>query len=579
MCSSMSPCFLYPPSTSRFLYPPNLKFSSIPFLIRTRSTRFSVSASTVEKNARLSWGESSELNASDAYNGWAVVEKPEFKEKEKGLPTFVKIGIGASVAALLGAVAAYFSVSAKGFKFQFSSPFNSSQGILAPHTREEEAIEQEAVSSDELLEDGEAFEVSPESVPDTFDKNVVADPNNITTQGELHRIIIPFAVDSTQQDALLVLKKLKIIEDEVKAEELCTRREYARWLVQASALLERNRKHRIASSLALAGSTSAAFDDVCIEDPDFMPIQSLAEAGIIPSKLSLEKLPSNPYDSGDHKGVKFFPDRSISRQDLISWKAKLEYDIVPGINEEISRRKIGFLDVRDITSEVLVDLFVDILANERSIVWKVFGQSKRFQPNKPCTKGQVAVALSSGKMAEYTQSELAKLETENSSRLATMEEIKSDLLERGDVQRFWQRKIDEEKNRGLEVNKAYLDAIKDLDQEKVVLENAQAELLKQKAALDCQKQLLSSLKEEVDEMSNTLASEQAVYMEEQSELQGVLSDLQVKYEGLLDTKSVLEAEIEALRILRSWVEDEGKKSQARAKVLEEAGRRWKWEKE
>nr|GMD13564.1 Myosin-4 like [Ipomoea batatas] len=555
MCSSMSPCFL------------------------TRSTRFSVSASTVEKNARLSWGESSELNASDAYNGWAVVEKPEFKEKEKGLPTFVKIGIGASVAALIGAVAAYFSVSAKGFKFQFSSPFNSSQGILAPHTREEEAIEQEAISSDELLEDGEAFEVSPESVPDTFDKNVVADPNNITTQGELHRIIIPFAVDSTQQDALLVLKKLKIIEDEVKAEELCTRREYARWLVQASALLERNRKHRIASSLALAGSTSAAFDDVCIEDPDFMPIQSLAEAGIIPSKLSLEKLPSNPYDSGEDKGVKFFPDRSISRQDLISWKAKLEYDIIPGINEEISRRKIGFLDVRDITSEVLVDLFVDILANERSIVWKVFGQSKRFQPNKPCTKGQVAVALTSGKMAEYTQSELAKLETENSSRLATMEEIKSDLLERGDVQRFWQLKIDEEKNRGLEVNKAYLDAIKDLDQEKVVLENAQAELLKQKAALDCQKQLLSSLKEEVDEMSNTLASEQAVYMEEQSELQGVLSDLQVKYEGLLDTKSVLEAEIEALRILRSWVEDEGKKSQARAKVLEEAGRRWKWEKE
>lgn len=162
----------------------------------------------------------------------------------------------------------------------------------------------------------------------------------------------------------------------------------------------------------------------------------------------------------------------------------------------------------------------------------------------------MAVALTSGKMAEYIQSELTKLETEKSSRLATMEEIKSDLLERGEVHRFWESKMAEEKNRGLEVNKAYIDAIKDLDQEKVVLENAQAELLKQKAALDCQKQLLSSLKEEVNEMSDTLASEQAIYMEEKSELQGMLSDLQVKYEGLLDTKSVLEAEIEALRILR-----------------------------
>lgn len=28
---------------------------------------------------------------------------------------------------------------------------------------------------------------------------------------------------------------------------------------------------------------------------------------------------------------------------------------------------------------------------------------------------------------------------------------------------------------------------------------------------------------------------------------------------------------------RSWIEDEARKSQARAKVLEEAGRRWKWD--
>lgn len=64
-----------------------------------------------------------------------------------------------------------------GFKFQFSSPFISSQGILAPHRGEKEAIEQEAVSSDELLEDGETFEASPESVPDTFDKNLVEGKN------------------------------------------------------------------------------------------------------------------------------------------------------------------------------------------------------------------------------------------------------------------------------------------------------------------------------------------------------------------------------------------------------------------
>lgn len=30
-------------------------------------------------------------------------------------------------------------------------------------------------------------------------------------------------------------------------------------------------------------------------------------------------------------------------------------------------------------------------------------------------------------------------------------------------------------------------------------------------------------------------------------------------------------------LCRSWVEDEARKNQARAKVLEEVGRRWKWD--
>ncbi|CAI9753751.1 unnamed protein product [Fraxinus pennsylvanica] len=82
---------------------------------------------------------------------------------------------------------------------------------------------------------------------------------------------VPFAVDITQQEALLMLKNLRLVfglklfssehgsydcdqdiqitEDDVKAEQLCTRQEYAR----------------------------------CLQDPDFQSIQSLAEAGIIRS--------------------------------------------------------------------------------------------------------------------------------------------------------------------------------------------------------------------------------------------------------------------------------------------------------
>lgn len=220
---------------------------------------------------------------------------------------------------------------------------------------------------------------------------------------------------------------------------------------------------------------------------------------------------------------------------------------------------------------------MDILADEKSILRRVFGQIKRFQPRKPSTKAQAAVALTSGRMTEFVRAELLRLKDENASRLAAMQEIRSELLERGDIQRFWEGKMEEERKHGLEAEKAHLAAIHDLGQQKIVQENGLPELLKQRAALDCQKQLLSSLKEEVDEMSERLVIERTKCGDEKSNLEAVLVDLQVKYEGLLDAKSILEAEIEALRILRSWVDDEARKSQARAKVLEEVGRRWRWD--
>lgn len=89
-----------------------------------------------------------------------------------------------------------------------------------------------------------------------------------------------------------------------------------------------------------------------------------------------------------------------------------------------------------------------------------------------------------------------------------------------------------------------------IDQQKTVQENILAEYMKEKAALDCQKQLLFSLKEEIDDMFERLEIERAKYIDEQQSVQNMRGDLQAKYDGLLDTKSILEAEIEAVRILR-----------------------------
>lgn len=178
------------------------------------------------------------------------------------------------------------------------------------------------------------------------------------------------------------------------------------------------------------------------------------------------------------------------------------------------------------------------------------GQSKRFQPNKPSTKAQAAVALTSGRMKAAISAELSRKEAEWALRQAEKEEIRTGLLDREHIQRYWDEKFKEEKTRGLEVDKLYVAARHELEQEFVVKEKDYGDDLKEKAAMDCQRQLLLSLKEEVDEMSERLAFERDMYVAEKSKLQDILGDLQTRQEKLLDSKSILEAEKEAIRILR-----------------------------
>lgn len=543
--------------------------SANPFLFMPRSAKpriLRLSAALANGNLDISWLPPDPN--SDNYGGWAVVEAPQRKKKrkkDKGLH-LSPIVIGSSVAALLAAMAC-FSLYRKGFNFQFSNPLHSLRFLSWDETNGDKS---KTADSSECVEEEEVLDARIED--DTAASSEIA---NSAPVSKHERIVVPIAADSTQEEALSVLKKLKIIEDDVRSGDLCTRREYARWLVCTSLSLERNLKHRVDPSVELSGSVIGAFDDVRTEDPDFKYIQALAEAGIIPSKLSETVTSSESATRAG--GFCFFPDSFLSRHDLINWKALVDYEFKPGILDQISRMTVDYMDVKEISPMSSPGLFMDMLAGEKSILRKVFGQSKRLQPNKPSTKAQAAVALTSGRISEAIYNELARQEAEIITRQAESKEIRSELLDRGEIQKFWYGKMDEERTRALEVEKLRLSAIDDLKQEKIVREKYQAESLKEKAAMDCQRQLLSSLKEEVNEMSERLPSERATYVTEQCKLQETLSDLQNKQEGLLDTKSILEAEIEALRILRSWVEDEARKSQARAKVLEEVGKRWKWD--
>ncbi|KAK7275176.1 hypothetical protein RIF29_16285 [Crotalaria pallida] len=530
------------------------------FLHRPSIRRTPLLSSATSNNFPLSWFSPPH---DDDFGGWALVDYPAqpTRPTKKAFPSYAIVGIGTSLTVLVALFARFSLSTTNGFKLQLGSPL---QVIWNP-------VKTQDVQNNLTFDTDNGGNLMSDATPEALHDDI---PMTVTSAVEKpERLTVPASVDSTQEEALLVLKTLKIIEDDVEGNELCTRREFARWLVKLSSSLERNSGHSIAPIVSLSGSIVTAFDDISGEDPDFTFIQALAEAGVVPSKLSW-KNSFNSSGSNGQENTKFFPDRFISRQDLVDWRAQLEYDFFSGVIDQISIKKAGYMDVKEITSPAV---YADMLAGDRSILRKVFGQSKRLQPNKPSTKAQAAVALTSGRMKEAISAELSRIEVENSTRQAEAEEIRSELLSRGDIQRFWDKKLSEEKSRGFDVERLYLDAVNSLEEEKINQEKIYAGYLKEKAAMDCQKQLLLNLKKDVDEISEKLESERVIHVDEKHTVQKLLKDLESKHEEKLDIKSTLEAEKEAIQILRSWVEDEARRSQARAAVLEEVGRRWKWD--
>ncbi|MQL82807.1 hypothetical protein Taro_015285 [Colocasia esculenta] len=492
--------------------------------------------------------------SNDGFGGWLIAQPETEKKGETShyFPRFRAIGVGASVAVLIAAFV-HFSLSRKGIKFQVSMLLPALHGLVMPLRSGTNSQSEDSQNSGQILEDESVIEHNG-SIP----RIDIEEPASGRKQH-----IIPVAADSTQQEALIVLKKLKIVEDDVKPDELCTRREYARWLVKANSLLERNPRHKIVLSVVTGSSVVTAFDDVAVDDPDFWYIQG-AKSNI-----------SDESGSVDHRTFDFEPESCLSRVDLVNWRVQLEYPFVTGIEEKMLRKNLDFMDLDSVGADASPALFMDIQSGNKSITRRVFGNIRRLQPRKPATKAQAAVALTSGRMAEAIQTELRRLEAENASRSAEMEDIRHEIMCRGEIERFWEEKLNEEKIRGLEVQNKYLAALNELNEERMALEKDRADHTKESVALDCQGQLLVSLKEEVKQLQAMLINERASLLAEQESLESEYVELRNRQEATAEAKSILEVEKEALRILRSWVEEEALKSQLRAKVLESAARRWK----
>lgn len=390
------------------------------------------------------------------------------------------------------------------------------------------------------------------------------------------KVVVPAVVDHVQGQAFAALQALKVVEAGVEPSGLSTRREYARWLIASSAILARNPASKVFPAMFIENVTELAFDDVTPEDPDFPYIQGLAEAGLISSKLSSQDTDGS-VEGGKPKNYVFSPDSPLSRQDLVSWKIALERKELPEVTRKMLWQKSGFIDIDKIHEDAWPALLADLSSGEQSIVAVAFGYTRLFQPDKPVTKAQAAVALSTGEAAELVSEELARIEAESLADTAVATHAALEAQVQKDLNASFEKELELEREKIEVAERLAEDVRSELERIKGEREEERYSLLKERAALDSEREFLSKLRHELEEQLQIFLTNKLEISNERDQVARLLKEAENDKYALVQIRSEVEVEKKALALARAWVEEEATKARAHARVLQEA--RDKWEKE
>jgi S-layer homology domain len=247
---------------------------------------------------------------------------------------------------------------------------------LEPHTNT--APRPTPVSPSPSLSPTSPSPASPSSSPGTSP----ASPNSFSTAfSDLDQVspqIRPY-VEQMQQLAIVIPNPGRSATPSLN--QPVTRREYARWLV---AVNNRFFDRQPAKQIRLAdGGSQSAFSDLPKTDPDFGAIQGLAEAGLLPSKLTQETTIAQ-----------FRPDTPLTREDLIFWKVPVDTrQALPKATLENLNQTWGFQDGEKIDPKALRAIYMDHQNGDQSNIRRAFGYTTLFQPKRTVTRAEAIAVL------------------------------------------------------------------------------------------------------------------------------------------------------------------------------------------
>uniref|UniRef100_K4C4X3 Uncharacterized protein n=1 Tax=Solanum lycopersicum TaxID=4081 RepID=K4C4X3_SOLLC len=202
------------------------------------------------------------------------------------------------------------------------------------------------------------------------------------------------------------------------------------------------------------------------------------------------------------------------------------------------------------------------------------GFTRLFQPYKTVTKGQAAIALATGEASDTIVEELSRIEAESIAEKAVASYNSLEAQVEKDVNASFEKELISEKKRVDIMKKLAEEARQELESLRAERKAEHLVIMKERAAVDSELEVLSRFRHEVEEQLQSFKSDKIDISYKKERLGKFHRDAEMENQEIARLQYELEVERKAISMARAWAEGEAKRARERAKTLEATRHRW-----
>lgn len=178
------------------------------------------------------------------------------------------------------------------------------------------------------------------------------------------------------------------------------------------------------------------------------------------------------------------------------------------------------------------------------------GYTRLFQPDKPVTKAQAAIALATGEASDIVSEELARIEAESMAENAVAAHGALVAQVEKDINASFEKQLSIEREKVDAVEKMAEEAKQELERLRSEREGENLALTKERAAIESEMEVFSRLRNELEEQLQGLMSNKVEVSYEKERINKLRKEAEIENQEIARLQYELEVERKALSMAR-----------------------------